>query len=259
MCRLAAYMGPDLLLHRLLQDPSHSLIEQSWAPEEMDEAKLNADGFGFGWYTADKQPAIYTNTLPIWSDINLAGLGQSLRSRIWLANVRSATPGQALSQTNTQPFLYKHYLYLHNGYLEGFSHGLKQNFFEHLSPEIQAEIQGNTDSEYIFALFKQSLRKLNGSAEQALLEALQTLDNLLNGAKGLINLIICDGKQIIACRHATNGGACPSLYYSTAHPDYPNASLLASERFASPEHWQEIAEHSILILSPENPVRSVSI
>ncbi|MEJ2094057.1 MAG: class II glutamine amidotransferase, partial [Gammaproteobacteria bacterium] len=50
------------------------LIKQSWAPKEMAEAVLNADGFGFGWYSDINDPMIYLNTLPIWSDINLESL-----------------------------------------------------------------------------------------------------------------------------------------------------------------------------------------
>ncbi|MFB3089839.1 MAG: class II glutamine amidotransferase, partial [Gammaproteobacteria bacterium] len=68
MCRLAAYIGPEISLGRFLMEPSHSLLRQSWEPKEMDEAVLNADGFGFGWVNQSNKAAIYTNTYPIWSD-----------------------------------------------------------------------------------------------------------------------------------------------------------------------------------------------
>ena len=103
MCRLAAYLGPEISLGRFLMEPAHSLYRQSWEPKEMDEAVLNADGFGFGWVNPSKQTAVYTSTQPIWSDTNLASLSNSLHSRYWLANVRSATPGQQITQTNTHP------------------------------------------------------------------------------------------------------------------------------------------------------------
>jgi glutamine amidotransferase len=55
MCRLAAYIGPDLFLHKLLDEEPHSLFKQSWASEELRSTCLNADGYGFGWYPEDKE------------------------------------------------------------------------------------------------------------------------------------------------------------------------------------------------------------
>ena len=56
MCRLAAYLGPSLPLNQFLLDPPHSLVHQSWSPREMYYAKMNADGYGFGWYLYGDNP-----------------------------------------------------------------------------------------------------------------------------------------------------------------------------------------------------------
>ncbi|HBE92200.1 MAG TPA: hypothetical protein DDW55_06595, partial [Gammaproteobacteria bacterium] len=63
MCRLAAYLGPELRLEKLLIEPEHSLVKQSWAPREMLEAKLNADGYGYGWYDPEGNPLRYRYTM----------------------------------------------------------------------------------------------------------------------------------------------------------------------------------------------------
>lgn len=246
-------MGPDLALRRLLEEEPHSLIKQAWAPQEMEEAVLNADGFGVGWYDQDHKAAVYTNTLPIWSDTNLPGLGRSLQSSVWLANIRSATPGQALSQVNTQPFVHDNFMFIHNGYLAGFHPTVKQALHDYLLPEIQAHIRGDTDSEYLFALFRQALAEANGDAVQGLEEALKRLATLLNGAAALLNIIIYAGQKLVVCRHGLNNGNCPSLYYTTTHPNFPDASLIASERFSMPEVWQEVDKHSLLIFSKDEP------
>lgn len=259
MCRLAAYIGPEIRLSRLLDEQPHSLVKQSWAPEEMHEAKLNADGFGFGWYTDDQQPYKYTNILPIWSDINLQGLGWSLKSKVWLANVRSATPGQDLSHTNTQPFIHENYMYLHNGYITDFNRELKQRFQEYLTPAIRTDIHGNTDSEYLFALFRQNIAHQPDNLIDGFRVALQETEKLLQGTSALINIIIYDGKQMIGCRHAVNDGQCPSLYYTSEHPDFPNASLVASERFSDPAHWQQVKRHSILVLPESQPFSFIEL
>ena len=258
MCRLAAYLGPDLLLHKLLEENPNSLVKQSWASEELQGTTLNADGFGFGWHLPDGQATTYTSILPIWSDTNLSGLAQTLHSKLWLAYVRSATPGQATNQANTQPFKHGKFLFQHNGRIEKFNDGPRAALHRHLSAEISSEIEANTDSEYLFALCKQYL--LDGkSALEALGLACQDLATLLADTPALLNMIISDGDAIFACRHAINGGQCPSLYYTNTHPHYPDAVVIASERFSMEEHWHEVAKHSLLKVNSRGEIETKSL
>ena len=166
----------------------------------MEDAVLNADGFGFGWLDPEKKLATYTNTQPIWADTNLTNLTASLKSRCWLANVRSATPGQAITTTNTHPFNVDGLLFTHNGYIENFNPDIRTTFHEILSPPIQASIQGNTDSEYLFALMRQELQ-----SEKDLMKATQamltTLVDVIAGGKALLNSVVTDGDQFIILRH----------------------------------------------------------
>ena len=244
MCRLAAYRGPDLFLERLLNEEPHSLVKQSWACRELAGTTLNADGFGFGWYTGDNVPAVYTSTLPIWSDVNLAGLGKSLRSRTWLAYIRSATPGQAVSQANTQPFAHNHIMFLHNGRIEQFNAGPRAELHRFIDADIQAEIQGNTDSEYLFALFRHFLAK-EKSIREALIRCCNEAENLLE-CPALLTMIISDGRDFFCCRHSVNGAHCPTLYYSRDHPSFAGALIIASERFSRADCWREIPAHTCL-------------
>jgi gamma-glutamyl hercynylcysteine S-oxide hydrolase len=258
MCRLAAYMGPDLLLHKLLEEEPNSLLKQSWASEELQGTTLNADGFGFGWYLDDKQAAIYTSTLPIWSDTNLSGLGLTLQSPLWLAYVRSATPGQAVNQANTQPFKHNNLMFLHNGRIEHFNDGPRTTLHSHLSAKVASEIEGNTDSEYLFALCKQHL--LAGhSPQQALQLACLDVESMLADSPALLNMIMSDSDTIYACRYAVNGGLCPSLYYSNTHPNFPDAVVIASERFSLPEYWHEVEEHSSLTVNRQGDIEILSL
>ena len=244
MCRLAAYMGRAIPLSAFLAEPEHSLVKQSWAPREMKEAALNADGFGFGWYADDGAPAVYTNTCPIWNDPNLPALGRSLSRPIWMANTRSATPGQEIGHGNTQPFAADRVLFLHNGYIESFRAGTRVAFHHHLSPDIQAGIQGNTDSEFLFALLRQCLDETKGGIEAALRALLEVLPRLIDGRRALLNIVICDGERLVGCRHALNGGECPSLYAAVNAPAWPGATIIASEAFSG-EGWQPIAPHTL--------------
>ena len=257
MCRLAAYLGPEISLGRFLMEPDHSLYQQSWEPKEMDEAILNADGFGFGWINPSKQTAIYTNTHPIWSDTNLSSLCESLYSPYWLANVRSATPGQQITQSNTHPFKIDQILFTHNGYIEDFNPKIRSIFHEILNASIQAEIQGSTDSEYLFAFLRQQLLKTPDIAE-AIPAMVSTLSEIISDEKVLLNMIVGDGTHFYILRHAING-KCPTLYYSTEENEFPDAILIASEALTKSGKWQAVPEHSYCTISDNTPPNFISL
>ena len=249
MCRLAAYIGPPILLKQFLFDPSHSLVRQSWAPREMDEAVLNADGFGFGWYTEQQQPATYLNTHPIWSDCNLPGLASSLTGRIWLGCVRSATPGQMTGLMNTQPFTNGQLLFMHNGFIKNFNPEFRVKFHTILKGEIQAGINGHTDSEYIFALLRQEiLLKPDLDPGTQLRHCLDRITGLIGEETVLLNIIICDGSSIYITRHAVNGQS-PSLYYAVNTALFTDAVVVASEPLTEDKRWLAVPDHSLMIVS----------
>ncbi|MGH8502625.1 MAG: ergothioneine biosynthesis protein EgtC [Gammaproteobacteria bacterium] len=254
MCRLAAYLGPPVLLQQFLLEPKHSLYEQSWAPHELNFARLNADGFGVGWYSADRKPAIYVNQMPIWSDCNLPALARSLSNPLWMAMVRSATSPYRTGLANMQPFSHDGVLFMHNGYVEDFDHSLRGRIRHFMSTTIEAGIGGNTDSEYIFALLRQLLASDDElTLENALRGGLALIDEWLHGRKALLNVLLTDGQRLYATRHALNA-ECPSLYFTTDDEYFDEgAQLIASERLTEGEFWQPVPEHHLLILDPEQP------
>lgn len=242
MCRLAAYLGPEISLRQLLLDPEHSLYRQSWEPKEMQEAKLNADGFGVGWYDDTNLATRYRNTQPIWSDPNLADLGRFLKRALWLATVRSATPGQGSGIDNTQPFVHNNILFMHNGYISEFA-TIKEDIIRSLDNQILAEINGNTDSEYLFALIKQQLKHEN-SITQALISVSQRLNELLRESSALLNMIISTGHEIYALKFAINATP-PTLYYLKNSSDFNDAVIIASEPFSVEKNWEAIPEQQV--------------
>ncbi len=253
MCRLAAYLGAPVPLGRFLLDPPHSLHVQAWAPRELRYAKLNADGFGFGWYGEDEQPLLYVNPSPIWADPNLPHLARALSSDLWIASIRSATAGNPVSHANTQPFRDDELLFDHNGIIEDFHETLRPVLSAELRPEFLAGIRGNTESEYLFALLRQILADNEElPVEQALAELIERIDAWNDDRMALLNILVSEGERIYAVRHAI-GDTCPSLYYTTDDEMFPDAQLIASERLTESGFWQSVPEHQILILDPEEP------
>ena len=97
MCRHASYLGPLISLEKFLLQPSHSLVEQSYLPDETLTAKVNADGFGIGWYNGDGTARLHINPVSMGSDPNIVQLAPVLQSKLWLGNVRSATVAGSIS------------------------------------------------------------------------------------------------------------------------------------------------------------------
>ncbi|MBC6414078.1 MAG: ergothioneine biosynthesis protein EgtC [Chromatiales bacterium] len=243
MCRLAAYIGKAIPLRRLLLDAKHSLYVQSWQPKELQYAKLNADGFGFGWYQPDGRTAVYRNPMPIWSDANLSDLADSLCSERWLAMVRSATSNFATSIDNTQPFKDGCYLYMHNGYIKDFNNTLRQAIIAELADSIIASLRGLSDSEYLFALLRQLIAD-NPDKEFAIIikDFIAWLMTHINEDEALLNIIVSDSHAIYALRYAINGNA-PSLYY-LAEKD---RLWIASEKLDDTQDWCAFSEKRLMI------------
>jgi glutamine amidotransferase len=251
VCRFAVYLGPDGGLSRFLLEPDHSLVKQAWQPREMQTALLNADGFGFGWYN-HIEPAAYRNVLPIWADPNLASLGRSLERGLWLAHVRSATPGFGAGLANTQPFTDDELMFVHNGFITDFATRIRQPLRRWLAPAIEAGIGGNTDSEHLFAILRQLLLE---DDERDLTDAMRLMHGLLiewGAEHALLNLALTDGGRVVALRHAL-GSECPSLYFTTDDDMFPGAQLLASEPLTETGVWQTVPPHHLLTLDPDEP------
>ncbi len=259
MCRLLGYLGPPILLESVLCEPEHSLIVQSYQPREMTAGLLNADGFGVGWYHAQREanPFTYKNILPIWNDINLPNLSRYIESPCVLACIRSATAGQAVDLSNCQPFERDRLLFVHNGSIKNFRQTLYRPLRSQLSDAAYQSIQGSTDSEHIFALVVNELIKvpnlpLATALENALkiLTALATAFDTSTAAldAGEIqfsaNIILSDGHQLVASRFAW-GMALPSLYWLQDDDRFPQSILIASEPFFAGS-WQSFPAQSIL-------------
>ena len=102
MCRHLAYLGPPVSLAELVLDPPHSLLRQSYAPNDMrGGGTVNADGFGLGWYPPgrrDGQVRRYRRSVPMWTDASLPDMAGGVRSGAVLAAVRNATAGMPVGR-----------------------------------------------------------------------------------------------------------------------------------------------------------------
>ena len=151
MCRWNAYIGQPLLIGELLYRTKHGLIDES-LHSRMGAETTNGDGFGVGWYGERDRtvPARYRSVNPAWNDVNLRELADHVESPLFLAHIRAAI-GSPVQQTNCHPFRNGRWLFVHNGFLDGFA-TLRRDLLLEVDPSLFGDIAGSTDSELLFHL-----------------------------------------------------------------------------------------------------------
>jgi gamma-glutamyl hercynylcysteine S-oxide synthase len=116
VCRHLAWPGAPRQLTELVLEPEHGLLVQSYAPRRQAHGRINADGWGVGFYAAGEvQPARWRSSRPLWSDASFPSVARFPTSSCVLAAVRSATAGMPLEETVSAPFARGGWLLSHNG------------------------------------------------------------------------------------------------------------------------------------------------
>jgi predicted glutamine amidotransferase len=118
------------------------------------------DGFGVAWYPIHSQgrPALFKDTQPAWSNLNLIEICNATKSNCVVAHVRAASPGMGIHMGNCHPFKAGRLIFCHNGAIKGFSR-IKRRIMSQLTEEAYLSVKGTTDSECCFALLLTNLAK----------------------------------------------------------------------------------------------------
>lgn len=249
MCRHTCYIGSSVSLEEFLFQPDHGLLVQSYKPREMIEAEINVDGFGLGWYPEDGTLRRYANTKPIWADRNLHQLAPLLCSGLWVGNVRSATVPETITEMDTPPYCVGNLVFSHNGLIRDFPSSVRPLIRKFLSPEIEADVQGNTDSEYLFAVLRQLLPEHAYNIGEAIPALFDRLRFWGGDECGLFNVIVSNGRSAFATRHSL-GGQCPSLYVGKAGGSLRHGWSVTSEPISKDGEWSVVPEHYMVSMEP---------
>jgi len=276
MCRFIAYLGKPIFADELLLKPRNSLMKQSYHALET-EMTVNGDGFGIGWYNhaRRKEPALYRSIRPAWNDENLSYNASMIRTNCLLGHIRAATQG-GVSIQNSHPFQYKEFLMMQNGGIKDFDK-IKRRLINRLDDEIFQWITGQTDTQYIFALFITLTREMKEEKGPLTLDDLSTclsqafalIEEMKAEAQieapSLYNLVVTNGKALFASRYSTQPEVeTRSLHFNTNARCYSNeegylicepaksdekAVLISSEVLTeNKELWQEVPEnHCIMV------------
>jgi gamma-glutamyl hercynylcysteine S-oxide hydrolase len=199
MCRHLAYLGPPITLADLVLYQPHSLVHQSFAPNDMrGGGTINADGFGIGWLAADPgEPPLarrYRRDRPIWSDASLPDLAASISSGAIVAAVRNATAGMPVTETACAPFVEASWMFSHNGVIDGWP-ATAAPLADALPPADVMTMEAATDSAFLWVLVRQQLRE-GRSAAMALVVVVDEV--LALAPRSRLNLLLHDGQHIAA-------------------------------------------------------------
>ncbi|MCB5180315.1 ergothioneine biosynthesis protein EgtC [Streptomyces antimicrobicus] len=235
MCRHLAYVGPPVPLGRLLSDPEHALVRQSYAPRRQRYGTVNADGFGVGWYAeGDPVPARYRRYGPVWGDESFADLARVVRSEAFLAAVRDATLAGADGEAAAAPFTDGPWLFSHQGAVRDWP-GSVAPLAAGLPPEALLQLTARTDSALVWALVLRRLRA-GDDPGTALAEPVRELAAAAPGSR--LNLLLTDGRTVTATAWGD------SLWY-LADPE-AGRTVVASEPYDDDPRWSEVPDRTLL-------------
>lgn len=263
MCRWNAYYGKPLVIDELLFRTRHGLIDQS-LHSRMGAETTNGDGFGLGWYDAlgSEDPGRFRSIEPAWNDANLRDLAGHLTSPLFLAHVR-ASIGSPVQQTNCHPFRHGRWLFVHNGFIDGFRQA-RRDLLLALSREQFDALEGSTDTEVLFRL------ALTLSAEDDPLAGLARAIGVVETvgrAQGIEHPMqgtyaMSDGRSLWAARYSTEHRS-RTLFVSNdlatlkrLHPDESRLAhldetsrVVVSEPISDlPGDWAEVPESTGLVI-----------
>lgn len=253
MCRLVGIISDSPT------DFAFSLVR---APKSL--AKLSEEhphGWGVAVYEREQGWLVHKQPVRAGSDGRFLSASESMKGELMIAHVRKMTVGE-MEARNTHPFQRGRWVFAHNGHISEVA-----CLDSLISPGRAAEVQGDTDSERLFAYLLTLLDESGGAdalgqqPQRALFE--RRLAAALRGLRerpgfGSFNFLLSDGQVVYAHRA---GRTLFMLRRGAA--DVPRSSgtrgvqratwvtrreafLLASEQL-TPEPWVEIDEGSLLV------------
>ncbi len=268
MCRWLAYMGPEIFMDALLIKPQHSLIDQSLHAKMnfvpgVGKWTTNGDGFGLGWYGERAFPGLFRSIRPAWNDENLRNLAEQIRSGLFFAHVRAASPGTEVQRTNSHPFRYRNWLFQHNGDVGDFQL-LRRDLQYAVAPKLFSHIRGTTSSETLFYL------ALTHGLEDDPLTAMQRVVGQVEHLRAkfridtpaYLTLAFTNGRAIYALRYSSHRDS-KTLFFSRnlraiheLNGDYEaipaGARILVSEPLDDlSEDWEPAPESSFIVMEKD--------
>lgn len=281
MCRLFIYKGIEINIKKIIWNAENSIFKQAYHKvytpllNNRRDSQLNVDGFGLSIYNKTyNKPCLYKNIIPPWNDSNILNLLNILSSNLLFVHIRSIkafSNNQFVHQFNSHPFCFENISFMHNGDISN-PECLKKYVYENISENLIKNIKGNTDSELIFHIFLDELKKIENNKVikgnkkwiEALKKTIKIIENITKGVSSM-NLCITDGNNILCSRYINSKiEEPPSLYYNKKflNVDYginEKSIIISSEPilYSNTSDWNLIPKNSLISINSDNIIEII--
>lgn len=276
MCRLYGFLANEpTKVECTLVHAQNALLHQS---REDLGGRTHSDGWGISCYP-NGMPQRERRAHAAHEDLWFSTTAERTYSHAVIAHVRRATVGGARVE-NTHPFIYGCWTFAHNGTIADFDK-LEPYLLEEVSSQLRQSRQGTTDSELLFLWLMTQfaaaaisptkpcsrLDKLVRVLSHSLVELAQR--SASSKAISQLNFMLTDGRSLLATRwnhtlhfvsrvglHDCEVCGIPHVKHEATH-EY-RACVIASEPI-SHEPWEEVANHSLLLVDSQIGVQHSQI
>jgi predicted glutamine amidotransferase len=236
------------------------------APDSLEvQSHREPDGTGLGWFDEQDRPLVSKQPLAAYGDRDFATRAREVSSRTFVAHIRFATTG-GLELRNTHPFEQAGRLFAHNGVIEDLP------LLERRVGTSLPLIEGDTDSERLFALITHEIAACGGDVGSGIRSACSWV--AANLPLLSINFVLSTATELWALRYP----ATHELYVLERDPGEPlehNSHLgsrissdhgtgsplvtIASERMDADPGWRLLDSGELIHVGPGLEVSSQRI
>jgi predicted glutamine amidotransferase len=213
-----------------LLDAPDNLVEQS---------KRNPDGTGLGVFEADGEPVLDKQPIAAWQDTEFATEAHELTGMTFIAHVRYSS-GAALEVRNTHPFLQDDRIFAHNGVVDGL------DVVDARLRELRVRdlVQGETDSERIFALITACIRRHGGDVGAGIIDAVGWLSDTV--PIFAVNMLLSTATDMWALRYPETH----ELYLLDRRDVDDRRLRMRSDRITA--HSEQLASEASVVFASES-------
>jgi glutamine amidotransferase len=210
-------------------------VEFSWRSLE-ELSKSNPDGWGIAWFDGNSWH-LHKEPGPLYKSQTAKDLVKRVRGYIIVSHVRRATHG-GLKLENTHPWLYKGYVFAHNGIIN------RDKILKLLRQEYM-DLEGETDSEVFFHLIVQEVESSGDFVEGVKRAIAEINSNGINYSS--LNFIASDGRKLYALRYESLNYY--TLYYLKRPTEGLRLEHLSKETYQLVRAKLAVGEKAVLVAS----------
>jgi glutamine amidotransferase len=239
------------------------------APDSLaEQSRRNPDGYGIGTFDEQGRPEVHKRPAAAYEDEQFARSAREEESPTFVAHIRYASEG-GIGLENTHPFELDERLFAHNGHLGGLDR------LDARLGEARRRLEGETDSERLFALITEEIRAADGNVEAGIERAVGWVAEEL--PVYAINFVLASATDLWAFRYPEPntllmleraiGGPTGHRYLDAASPAGTvrvrsgaladrRAVIFASEQMDEDPGWQPIQSGELVHVGPDIDVRT---